>query len=201
MRKAIHFTALAALAFGTAMSSAFATDLPPEPPIIIEEPPLIVPEAVAIEDSGFYLRADAGISQFAKGACIGKEEAFTGDVGVGYRYNVNLRVDVTVAYSGKYKPACQSIETWTTMLNGYYDIPTGTVVTPYLGAGIGWLHVKSSTGFKDDAVGVSAMAGISVRASEKVDVDLGYRYTYAAITGDPNWGDHAIRVGLRMSMN
>ncbi len=201
MKKAFHFTALTTLAFGTALGTALAADLPPEPPIIIEEPPLIVPEAVVIEDSGFYLRADVGMSQFAKGACIGKKRAFTGDIGIGYRFNANLRSDVTLGYTGKFKPTCQNIETWNAMLNGYYDIPTGTVVTPYLGAGVGWLHVKSNTGFKDDAVAVAAMAGVSIRASEKVDVDIGYRYTYAAIAGDPNWGDHAIRVGLRMSMN
>ncbi len=201
MKTAFRLTALATLVLGTAMGSSLAADLPPEPPIIIEEPPLIIPEPMVIEDSGFYIRADAGISQFSEGACIGKEEAFTGDIGIGYRYNRNLRADVTFGYSGKYKPACQEIHTWNAMLNGYFDIPTSTIITPYIGGGLGWIRVKNNRGYEDDAFAIAAMLGISIRASEKVDIDLGYRYTSADIYGSPDWGDHALRVGLRMSMN
>jgi opacity protein-like surface antigen len=203
MRKTNLLVSLTGLGLLAMAGSAVAADLLPEPPVVIEEPPVVIPEPVIIDDSqGFYLRGDVGISWFdGKGTCIGVEDAFTGDVGAGYRFNRHFRSDVTVTYSGKYKPDCQKIDTWTTMLNGYFDLPITERIAPYVGAGVGWLHVKSTSGYKDDAVGLSAMAGVSFRTSEKTALDVGYRYTYASIKGSPNWKDHAIRVGLRMAMN
>ena len=87
------------------------------------------------------------------------------------------------------------------MLNGYFDFQINSIVTPYVGFGLGWMKVKSSTGYRDTAMAWSGMAGISFRASQKVDVDVGYKYTYAEIAGDPNWKDHAVRVGLRLNMH
>ncbi len=200
MKPYFRIPALTAASLGALMATATlsnAADLLPEPPVIIEEPPILTPP---VEDAGFYIRADIGISEFAAGACIGEERAFTGGIGAGYRINRNFRTDITINYTGKYKPACQEIKTWTTMLNGYFDIPTNSIVTPYLGVGIGWIKVKSSTGYSDSATAYSAMAGVSIRATQKVDVDLGYKYTYAEIDGDPNWKDHAVRVGLRLNM-
>lgn len=192
---ALTAASIGALMATTALSNA--ADLLPEPPVIVEEPPVIEPPA---EDAGFYLRADMGVSQFGNGACIGSAKSFTGGLGAGYRFNRKFRTDVTVNYTGKYEPACQDIQTWTAMLNGYFDIQTRSIITPYLGLGIGWISVKSSTGYKDDAMAYSAMAGISVKASHKLDVDIGYKYTYAKIDGDPDWKDHAVRVGLRMNL-
>lgn len=201
MKPYFRIPALTAASLGALMATTdllYAADLLPEPPVIIEEPPMMMPPP--IEDAGFYIRADLGLSQFAAGGCIGDEQAFTGGIGAGYRFNRNFRSDVTINYSGKFKPACQEIRTWTAMLNGYFDIPTNSIITPYVGFGMGWMNVKSSTGFKDNALAISGMAGLTVKASQKVDVDVGYRYTYAAIEGSPNWKDHALRVGLRLNM-
>lgn len=202
MKPYFRIPALTAASLGALMAStavSTAADLLPEPPVIVEEPPMIAPPPA--EDAGFYLRADIGVSQFAAGSCIGKEKAFTGGIGAGYRFNKNFRTDVTLNYSGKYKPACQEIRNWTAMLNGYFDFPTNSIITPYVGVGVGWMRVKSSTGFKDNAFAYAGMAGVTVKASQKVDVDLGYRYTYAELAGSPNWKDHAVRVGLRLNMH
>ncbi|PLX42326.1 MAG: hypothetical protein C0605_04995 [Hyphomicrobiales bacterium] len=193
---ALSAAAIGALMATTALSQA--ADLLPEPPVIIEQPPVLAPPPA--DDAGFYIRADVGISEFAAGSCIGNAQAFTGGIGAGYRFNRNFRSDVTLNYTGRYKPACQKIRTWTAMLNGYFDIPTNSIITPYLGVGIGWINVKSSTGFKDDSVAYAGMVGLTMKASQKVDVDLGYKYTYSKIEGSPNWKDHAVRVGLRLNM-
>lgn len=93
--------------------------------------------------------------------------------------------------------ASAEVDSLAWMANAYVDIPTGTTVTPYLGAGIGWAHVQMDTtagfGTTDDEDSVFAyqfMAGISCapQTLPHVVFDVGYRYF---ATDDPSYSTAA----------
>ena len=118
------------------------------------------------------------------------------------------------------------VSTYSAFLNAYYDIHTGTFVTPYIGAGIGYAHIKSkyqySNEIYDDYVGYKASegnfawnvgAGVAFALTDYLSVDVGYKfidygsaektYTY------PEWGEktkfetdvqaHEATIGLRLT--
>lgn len=70
------------------------------------------------------------------------------------------------------------------MANAYFDVPTNSPVTPYIGAGlgIGFVDVEYSptaTEIIDDqqtAFAYQIMAGLAFEATEQAEVVLGYRY-------------------------
>ncbi|WP_244400907.1 outer membrane protein [Aurantimonas manganoxydans] len=147
-------------------------------------------------------------------------------IGAGYRVSDHFRTDLTVDYmrtgvSGSSKCAylveigygldptnnnCRYDDSsrasiWTTMANAYVDVGTYGKITPYIGAGLGFAHVKyddmnntiscdgglcgSETSiYKGVHKGESSwrfasslMAGASVDITHKLKFDAGYRYT------------------------
>lgn len=98
---------------------------------------------------------------------------------------------------------------FTGMGNLYYDIPTGTSITPYIGAGIGMLH-KTTNG-DSDAFAYQGMAGINYKLDEANTIYAGYRYlgsqdlkdSYTVsginITDKVNIKAHSVDVGYRFS--
>lgn len=103
------------------------------------------------------------------------------------------------------------------MVNGYFDIETGSPVTPYLGAGIGVANVSlndiKAEGEKvvddDDTVFAYQFGGgVAFALNESMALDLGYRYF---ATDDPEFDDvdndsfeseyksHNVSLGLRIN--
>ncbi|MEI7825406.1 MAG: acyloxyacyl hydrolase [Chlorobiaceae bacterium] len=76
------------------------------------------------------------------------------------------------------------VSVWSFMANGYYDITMkDSSISPYLTAGLGLALVKgtSAEGSFDDSVFAWQLgAGVGIKASENVILDLGYRYFKAA---------------------
>lgn len=148
--------------------------------------------------------------------------------GVGYRFTDQLRADVTVDYfktdlRGSSECAylvevgyflnpvnndCRYDDTskvavWTTMANAYVDIAKYGRVTPYVGAGLGFAHVKydeqrneivcgsSPSCAPENYVGyhegesswrfaASLSAGATIDLTQRLKLDAGYRYTRIA---------------------
>ncbi len=75
------------------------------------------------------------------------------------------------------------------MLNAYYDIPTGTKLTPYIGGGIGlaFLELKGD-GEKEDSTEFAYQlgAGVSYAINDNWGMDAGYRYIK---NGSLSWTD------------
>jgi opacity protein-like surface antigen len=112
------------------------------------------------------------------------------------------------------------VNAWSFMLNGFLDIETGTILTPYLGGGIGLANIdwdKVSIGFTpdiddDDTVFAYQFgAGVGIAINESVNVDIGYRYF---ATADPSlvssfvapgqefdfeYASHNISLGIRVT--
>ncbi len=184
--------ALCVLAACVAMTSpVFAADLD-EAPVFIEAP--VVQQPVAKAGSGWYLRGDIGwtkgsnnegswdfYNQFVGYQGIDDTyrfdrirfaDAFSGGLGVGYRFNQNLRADVTLDYfktDVSTKTRCpfmfrtiafgmadpvnghcdidgeSSATVWSPMVNAYADLGQFGKITPYVGAGVGAALVKYDT--------------------------------------------------------
>ena len=120
-----------------------------------------------------------------------------------------------------------SVGIWTVLANAYVDLGTYKHFTPYVGAGIGGAHVRWDSlhntigdgynqtgttehhGASDWRAAFAVMAGVSYAATERVSIDLGYRYKhiaghrmleYANGTGpgfDKGIKSHEFRAGLR----
>jgi len=101
------------------------------------------------------------------------------------------------------------------MANGYYRVNTGTMVTPYMGAGVGGALLSidaDSVGgnFSDTDIQIAyqAMAGFSLEITPQLDAGLEYRYfattqpSFSDSTGgntvtvSPDYNTHNILVTL-----
>jgi len=97
------------------------------------------------------------------------------------------------------------------MANAYYDFKNSSIVTPYIGGGIGFANVNVGDGNvggvqvwseDDDTVFAYQLAvGTGFDVTKELTVDLGYRYF---ATQDPSFGladaeysSHNVMVGLR----
>ncbi|ESZ46931.1 outer membrane protein [Mesorhizobium sp. RSR565B] len=136
------------------------------------------------------------------------KSSFSAGAGVGYQVNRYFRTDLTFDWMGKSNfrgstngfcgggIACTSVDTssYSAMLllaNAYVDIGTWHGVTPYVGAGIGGAWVKWDTLHNTDLDGsfehsggkgwrfaYALMAGASYCLTDRVKLDLGYRYSH-----------------------
>ncbi|MGQ9369541.1 outer membrane protein [Azospirillum sp. ST 5-10] len=193
---------------------------------------------------GLYLRGDVGAS-FGRdvGGSVVEGTGFAGDLGesllleagVGYQLPYNLRTDVTVGYrpgfaidssetlGGLSVSADADVTSWSIMANLYYDVPTGTAFTPYVGGGLGVAF--NTVDDIDYAIGAgrireegdtktnfawSLQAGVAYAMTENATIDLGYRYvdlgefetggsstvgTVESADGDVR--AHEVKIGLR----
>ena len=95
----------------------------------------------------------------------------------------------------------------TAFANVYYDLDTGTSVTPYVGVGLGYAHInEKNADVKDseDNFAYNVGAGVSVNVSYNMDVEVGYRFTdYGKIKSRTpeyakrNYDSQEVLLGLR----
>lgn len=85
------------------------------------------------------------------------------------------------------------------MLNGYFDLPTGTDVHPYVGAGIGLARVKNRladlgadavTKHRETNVAYQLMAGVGYNMTRNWTLDIGYRWVDNGRSTWHNGTDH-----------
>ncbi|MEI6558749.1 MAG: OmpA family protein [Rhodospirillaceae bacterium] len=121
--------------------------------------------------------------------------------------NVNGLKNNTVARPGG------STTTWGLMVNGLYDINTGTAFTPYVGAGIGLgivdakLTGNSTTIYKgtDTQFAYQGIAGVSYAINDNLSLTTDYRYfattdakfSGTGLTARVANGNHTVMAGLR----
>jgi opacity protein-like surface antigen len=181
--KTIKLAMMAAAAGMAMMSIAQAADMD-------------TPAPQSYDNSGFYLRGDIGWS-FLTWSGGDDDSSIAVGGGAGYRFNDNLRTDLRLDWAGDYNIGGGDDIAVTTILgNLYFDIPTGTMVTPYLGAGAGYGWGAVDGGSDKDGFAYALMAGIGVDVSENMVLDVGYRFRDVVASGsDPM--EQQILVGLR----
>jgi len=145
---------------------------------------------------GFYLRGDIGWS-FLQWSGGSDDSALAAGIGAGYKFNDQIRADLRYDWAGSYDIAPGAeMDVSTVLGNLYFDIPTDTVFTPYLGAGVGygWGTVKG--GGDKDGMAFALMAGTGINLSDNIDIDVGYRFREVMSSG-ANPMEHQILTGLR----
>ena len=184
--KAFKISLLASLLLLPVAVSARAADLAPDV------------TADNSEAMGLYLRGDLGWS-FLQWSGGSDDSALSLGGGVGYRFNDNMRADLTVDWAGDYKVAPGADLSTTTVLgNLYFDWANDTPFTPYVGAGLGYGWVDNTPSGDHSGIAYGLAAGVSMDVTQNVAVDLGYRFRDTMISGsDPL--EHQIVAGVRFS--
>ena len=151
--------------------------------------------APVVTASGFYIRGDAGWSWLDTKNDSGSVAVLGG--GVGYRFNDHLRTDARVDYAGI---GDSNHDFGSVLGNFYFDIPTQTIVTPYVGAGIGygWSNDNGHNNKSQNESGVTyaLMAGLEFSLTDNLSADVGYRFRQIISS---NTYDNEALVGLRYS--
>ncbi len=119
---------------------------------------------------------------------------------------------------GANAPASEGLEATYLLANVWYDIPTSSKISPYVGGGIGIARLKGdvlfSNGFgflpsDDTAFTYQLGAGINFPVSSRMTIDAGYRFKVTSKTqftdrgGGPDYVNspiesHSLQLGLRM---
>lgn len=123
-----------------------------------------------------------------------KNNGFTGNLGLGYYYTDQVRMDVNFGFTpstsgkvkvnGKKTDSKLKVSTYTGMVNGYYDF-TGMDVVPYVTVGLGLLSVSAKASGEDlngktkgkTAFAYQAGLGAAYEVTSGVFLDAGYRFT------------------------
>jgi OOP family OmpA-OmpF porin len=179
---------------------------------------------------GWYGRADVGYSvggdlevDFADDA-IDLEEDWMGSLGVGYAmHNSGWRLEGELAYRDNAldldAPDGGDVTAWAAMFNAYYDFNKGGRFEPYVGLGVGAASLDANAVYnsgndqfddEDTVAAYQAMAGVAIGLSERLDLDIGYRYfvapdaefdgfqdTVVPTTYGADYTHQAVTVGLR----
>lgn len=154
-------------------------------------------------DDSMYLKASLGIGMAmdsdvdnlpnnAGTAKVTYDSGWLGTVAVGYNFAGPLRTDFeylwqkndidTLAYNNSFGNFQEGdFKTQAFMLNGYYDIATGSPWIPYFGAGIGWAKLDlNSPGLpfsdNDDVFAYQLMGGLGYAVNDQLTLDIQYRF-------------------------
>lgn len=184
---------LAAAIASTALSSAYAADMPSQLPM----PEPMIPAPVA-EDvtSGWYLRGDIGYrfnnlssanystplrglsnSSVQDGGMYGggigyKAGWIRGDITFDYAPPTNFSANVLRGNRVFVDDAHAKVSSVTSMFNLYFDLGTWAGLTPYVGAGVGATQLD-----------VSSYHSVHAPATGRVDENLKWNFAWAAMAG------------------
>lgn len=182
---------------------------------------------------GFYFElAPGGVApldtELDPGVDLEVETGFNATGAVGYRFDNGFRAEFEMSFRrNEFDKAAsagtafgrtvaanqplngdQSFVVW--MLNGYYDIATGTRWTPYLGAGLGGARVSLESGTlgvddREAGFAYQGLAGVIYRISPHVWSELGYAYfatdTLAFAGTDAKFQAHVLKLGLQIGFD
>ena len=184
--KVFRFILLAGFAVLPFAAVAHAADVSP-PPVAEEN-----------DVTSFYLRGDLGWS-FLEWSGGDDDSSLNLSGGVGYQFNENMRADITADWAGDYNVAPGADMSTTTVLgNLYFDWANDSAFTPYVGAGVGYGWADDTPSGNDSGIAYGLTAGVSMGLTDKVDLDVGYRFRDIMISGsDPQ--EHQISAGIRFN--
>jgi opacity protein-like surface antigen len=171
-------------------------------------------QAQQTADPAWYVRSDAGgtFEGELNGANpkVKGKSGWTVDLAAGRSLNSNVRAEGELLYSeaDRKDVSTGKIKTFGGLVNGYYDIDTGTKFRPYVGAGIGVAQVKldggPATHGDDTGFAYQLKTGVSYAINDRLSAQVGYRYLgvndvnigqgVGRVDGD--YHDHAVTAGL-----
>ena len=154
---------------------------------------------VAYSASGLYVGADLGLAFLDDSDVVDHgppvdDMTVTADNGfsiggfMGYAFENGYRIEGELVYqrnsfdeqkgsSAGDSSLSNNISSAAVLANGYYDFKNDSRVTPFLGGGFGFSFVDISNADDDDIVFVYHFtAGVGFEITEKITLDLKYRY-------------------------
>ena len=229
----LHFssTFLGALLLSATQTLAGNVAPPIETPVVIA--PVEQPSdwyASIFAGPSFLEDVDTNIA--GEAVSVGFDTGFILGATVGKRLNQNWRVEAELSFahyeaddvSGPtsqviFGNADGDLNAIFLMANVWYDIPTSGRLTPYVGGGLGAAHVDADVvfdggpqGYQNGDINFAAQigAGVSIDLSDKMAVDIGYRYKFIPDVdfdngsgfGTYTGGDvnsHNVQAGLRFN--
>lgn len=160
---------------------------------------LVAASASSAIAAGNYIGASGGVSIYHDSdlteagfpvVTASYDTGFVFNVGGGHKFDSGVRLEGEFGYkkadfnNSSIGPTTDSdLSVMSFMFNGFYDIKTSSIVTPFFGAGIGALHGKVSTptgDFDDTVFGYQASGGISFEPAKYWNIDISYRFEGAA---------------------
>ncbi|MDD2877913.1 MAG: OmpA family protein [Acidiphilium sp.] len=147
---------------------------------------------------------------------------YAGQVGVGYGLGNGFRVELDGNFfQNSAKKVDDSIyggtrvhgniDTYGMLLNGYYDIPTGTNFVPFVGGGVGYMWQKfqhvglpadgSEMGGTYGSFAFDVGAGVAYNISSVPGLALTAQYQYTELTHDRKYNDYGTVVNVGHSGN
>lgn len=194
---------------------------------------LALPLSAQAETQGYYIGGAAGadfaVDSTASGGghsgTVRYDVGPTGSLSAGYGFGA-IRAEVEGTYlsndvsgvggAGLSNPGGYA-RTWGFLVNGFYDINTGTPFTPYLGVGIGagFVHASLTSSNKgtiydgdDTTFAYQGIAGVSYAVTPQLSLTADYRYlatTDATVkSGSTSWNvqnaNHIITAGFRWAL-
>lgn len=158
--------------------------------------------AVAADSTGkFYVALSAGAAFFEDfedgGTSIEIDDGYALGGAIGYKFK-RLRAELEVSYietdiegaytAGISAPASGDVTIWAGMLNGFYDLHTGTSWVPFIGAGIGVANGEASDVVvagtpvgDEDGTGLAWQLGAGLRYKFAGGFSIGPEYRYFRI--------------------
>jgi opacity protein-like surface antigen len=119
---------------------------------------------------------------------------YSGGIFYGYKFCNNIRVEGELSFRndrlknlsepeaftfGKKKKKHFHMHSVQLMANALYDFDLHPCWTPYLGAGIGYVHLQNNNHYEADRVALQAIGGLSYKILPKTELGLEYRYVKA----------------------
>ncbi len=154
-----------------------------------------------IQDQGMYMSGWGGVNiptgTWGNDYLVFNDVALLppADTGFGFGLDVGYKADmfrIEAEVSYMYNSVKFLTMNWNmtnAMVNGYFDIPTNTKFTPYVGAGVGIASFSLSD--NDDTVNIDvgantrfaaqAIAGAEYRANQSVGLAAEYRFKYSSL--------------------
>lgn len=187
---------------------------------------LLALPGVAAAKEGWYGRADAGWSVDGALEVTGSDLDFDDDwsahLGAGYAFANGFRLEGELSHrQNDFETFSGEARATALMANLYYDFNREGRFQPYVGVGVGAANVEAEGGvgpisFDDDdtVAAYQGMVGVGIRLTERLDLDVGYRYFVAPDAGfsgtfdgegpepfsfEGDYEHQAVTVGLRYS--
>lgn len=172
---------------------------------------------------GGHKPQDSSVSQGGQSTSIGLKTGLAGAAAVGYAFGNGLRAELELAHRrSKVGSAAAgqatngSLDATSLMINGLYDIATGTSFVPYLGAGAGGARMRANslgalTGGAavdggDTVFAYQGIAGLDYHVDANWALGASYRYfatqkadiaSSAGTKASVPFRDHAVLLGMR----
>jgi len=131
---------------------------------------------------GWYGRIDGGYSVGGEidanpGGSADLDDDWMASGGFGYAFTNGFRLEGALDYrNNEIDGSGFDASSRAGMLNGYYDFNRGGGWEPYIGLGIGYGTLDLDTVDEESSWAWQAMAGVAIPLSERLDLDIGYRY-------------------------